>query len=194
MTARAPSAPLFHADRHGPGAADELVWVQDPYLARMNLVAQTSERGATANNTALSNQVVYYHALKLLKGTPVNKFACTFTAAGAQTLFKWALFSPDNVQRAVTGNESANATAGTPLRSALAQYIVPVTDWYVCAVLAAGGAGPVPLRGVGHSVDTRAGGTGFGYMGVQTGQADMPSTAAINFAGASMLPPWIGLG
>lgn len=167
----------------------------DPALTRQNLLAETFPRNTAANNTAVATGVEYQVGITLKPGTTVAKLLVEATAVGtAPTLLKMALRDVTGARLAISGDASGtNNATGVKAYSMLVAYPVVTWDMYYACFLWVGGAGISLVRGLGHSIDTRAPGATYGHMGNVSAQSDIQTSATINFAGTSMLPLWIGV-
>lgn len=198
MSGREAPAPFLHASQHAPGGTDEVANLRaavrrQRITAGMGLITETCQRGMIATSAnGTSGQFI---------GNPVYMFAgevftdlvaeCSILGSG-MTLFKFGVFSLDNVQRAASADVKASfGSTGEKSVSLVTPYPAPVDGFYYVGFIGVGGTIPAIARLAGGPTGGAPFGVGTVYSGVQqTGQSDLPATLSITQANIMY---WLGV-
>lgn len=194
--ANGPAVPVPHGASHGPNGTDELVFT-DPYQTALGQIGENFNLQSGANNTASSNAVEYFVAIKLLKGVTVSKLTIMSTAVGtAPTLLKMGLRDKTASRVAVSADQKATDNASGKRTFTLLSTVTPaVTDLYYATFLWTGGAGLSLVRGLALSVDVRNPGATIGPFAFASGRSDIDAGIVTpSFSGTPMLPFWVAWG
>ena len=158
------------------------------------LKGQNYDRPLASNVTTVTDGTIYFVLVPLRQGDVVtNLHIAVNTASVASTVSKVGIYLPsDSTRQALTADLGTSwQTTGTKTHALTAPYTAPSTGVYWFAAIAkATTTLPTFARQSNlGGVDTAIG-SGFAFMGQQTGQTDLIATATVSITTGLAL--WMG--